>query len=122
MFYQNNIYILYYRLTVRDSSVSIAMGIRTRRPGFDSRQTQELFLYSTAFRTALGPTPSLIKWEPGAFCPRVNRPGRESNYSPPFSAELKNTGAKIIDFLDIIHRPVFYLKQRFEDWTVSILR
>jgi hypothetical protein len=26
---------------------------------------------------------------------------------------------KNIDFLDIIHRPSFYLKRRFGDWTLS---
>jgi len=39
------------------SSVSVAIGLRSARPVFDSRQGQEgIFFFSAAFRPALGPT------------------------------------------------------------------
>jgi hypothetical protein len=50
-------------------------GLRAGRPGFDSRQDQEIFLFSTAIRLALGPTQSPIQWVPGAISLGINRPG-----------------------------------------------
>jgi hypothetical protein len=41
-------------------------------------------------RTALGPTLPPIQWVPGALFLGVKRPGREADYSPPSSAEVKN--------------------------------
>jgi hypothetical protein len=49
------------------------------------------FLFSTSSRPALGPTQPPIQWVTGALFPRVKRPGRESDHSPPFSAEVKKT-------------------------------
>jgi hypothetical protein len=40
-------------------------------------------------RPALGPTQPPIQWVP-VFLPRVKRLGREVNYSPSSSAEVKN--------------------------------
>jgi hypothetical protein len=37
-----------------------------------------------------GPPNLLIQWVPWAFPPRVRRLGRETYYSPPTSAEVKN--------------------------------
>jgi hypothetical protein len=45
--------------------------LRARRPEFDSRQGQEIFLYSTMFRPALGPTQPPIQWLPGFLSPGV---------------------------------------------------
>jgi hypothetical protein len=45
-----------------------------------------LRIFSTSFRPALGPTQSPIQW-----VPRVKRPGRDGDYSPTVSAEVKNT-------------------------------
>jgi hypothetical protein len=47
------------------------------------------FHYTTAFRTALGPTQPPIQWLPGALSLGVKRPGREADYSPPSNAEVK---------------------------------
>jgi hypothetical protein len=44
---------------------------------------------SSASRTALGPTLSLIQWAPGALSLGVNRLRRESDHSPPPSAEVE---------------------------------
>jgi hypothetical protein len=57
--------------------------------GFDSRRGLRIFLFTTASRTALGPTQPPIQWVKGALSLGVERPGRESDYSPPSSAEVK---------------------------------
>jgi hypothetical protein len=48
------------------------------------------FLFTTASRTALGPTQPPTQRVPGALSLRVKRPGREADHSPPSSAEVKN--------------------------------
>jgi hypothetical protein len=65
-------------------------GLWAVRPGFGSRQEQEMFLYSTEFRPALRATQPHIQLEPGTLSPGVKRPGREADHSPPSSAEVKN--------------------------------
>jgi hypothetical protein len=54
---------------------------------------EEIFLYSTESRPALGPTQPSIQWIPKAASSEVKRPVRESDHSPPSSAEVKNGGA-----------------------------
>jgi hypothetical protein len=49
------------------SWVSIMMGIWAEWPGFVSWQGQEMFLYCTASRPALGLTQPSIQWLPGAL-------------------------------------------------------
>jgi len=49
-----------------------------------------IFLFTTAFRTSLGPTQFPIQWVQGVLSPRVKRPGREADHSPPSSAEVSN--------------------------------
>jgi hypothetical protein len=66
---------------------------RAGRPGFNSRQVQEIFPLSTAFRQALGPSQPPIHWTPVALSPGVKGPGLEADHSPPSSAEVKNGGA-----------------------------
>jgi hypothetical protein len=78
---------IYYTRS-RGSSVG-----KSERPGFDSRQVQDIFLCSTASRPALGPTQPRIQWVPGALSPEVKRPEREAYHSPPSSAEVKKVGA-----------------------------
>jgi hypothetical protein len=56
---------------------------------FESRRSLGIFLFTTAFRTALGPTRPPIQWVPGALCLGVKRPGREADQSPTSSAEVK---------------------------------
>jgi hypothetical protein len=67
--------------------------LRAGRPGFNSRQGQEIFLFSTAPRPALGPTQPPIQWVPGAFSPGVKWQGREADHSLSSSADVKNGGA-----------------------------
>jgi hypothetical protein len=57
--------------------------------GFDSRRGLGMFLFTTAFRTALGPTQPPIQWVRGALSLEVKRPVREADHSPPSSAKVK---------------------------------
>jgi hypothetical protein len=66
-------------------------GLRAGRSGFlgfDSRRRLEIFLFTTASRTALGPAQPPIQWVPGALSLGVKRPGREADHSPPSNAEV----------------------------------
>jgi hypothetical protein len=67
-------------------------GLQAGWPGFNSRQGQEIFLYSTASRLALGPTQLPNQWVPGALFPGVKRQGCEADCSTSSSAEVKNGG------------------------------
>jgi hypothetical protein len=57
--------------------------------GFDSRRGPGIFLFTTAFRTALGPAQFPIQWIIGAPSLGIKRPGREADHSPTSSAEIK---------------------------------
>jgi hypothetical protein len=50
--------------------------------GLHSRRGMGIFLFTTASRTALGPTQPPIQWVPGALSLGVKRPGREADHSP----------------------------------------
>jgi hypothetical protein len=50
-----------------------------------------IFTFTTASRTALGPTQPPIKWVRRALSLGVKRPEREADHSPPSSAEVKNS-------------------------------
>jgi hypothetical protein len=57
---------------------------------FESRQGLGIFLFTTVFRPALGPTQPPIQWIPGAHSlggGRVKQQGREADHSPPSSAK-----------------------------------
>jgi hypothetical protein len=49
----------------------------------------EIFLFTTASRTALGPIQPPIQWVPVALSLGVKRLEREADHSPPSSAEVK---------------------------------
>jgi hypothetical protein len=54
-----------------------------------------IFLFTTASRTALGPTQPPIQWVPGALSLGVKRQDREADHSHPSSAEVKNAWSHI---------------------------
>jgi hypothetical protein len=56
---------------------------------FDSRRALGIFLFTTASRTALGPTQPPIQRVPGALSLGVKRPGCEADQLPPSSAKVK---------------------------------
>jgi hypothetical protein len=58
--------------------------------GFNSSCWPEIFLLTTASRTALRPTQPPIQWVTGALSSGLKVPGREADHSPPFSAEIKD--------------------------------
>jgi hypothetical protein len=71
-------------------------GLQAGRPGFDSRQHQDIF-FSTVSRLALGPTqPHIIQRVLGALSSEVKRTGCEADHSPSSGAEIKNGGAKCL--------------------------
>jgi len=49
-----------------------------------------IFFLATGSRPALGPTQPPIQLVPGALSVAVKRPGRETDRSPPSSAEVMN--------------------------------
>jgi hypothetical protein len=57
--------------------------------GFDSWRRLGIFLFTTAFRTALRPTQPPMQGVPGALSLGVKRPVGEADHSPPSSAEVK---------------------------------
>jgi hypothetical protein len=59
----------------------------------DSRKRQEIFLYSTASRPALGSIKPSIQWVLRALYQGLKQPGREADHSSPFSAEVINVEA-----------------------------
>jgi hypothetical protein len=71
------------------SVYNCAMGWTIGVLGFDFRWGLGIFLFTTAPRTALGPIQPPIQWVPGSLYLRLKRPGRETDHSPPSSAEIK---------------------------------
>jgi hypothetical protein len=71
----------------QDTSVGIATGYGPNSQGLIPGRG-EIFFFSVASRLTLGPTQPPIQWVPG-----VKLLGRESDHSPPSSAEVKNGGA-----------------------------
>jgi hypothetical protein len=65
---------------MRNSSVVIATRLPAGRPGFDSQQRKEIFLFSLVPIPALVPTQAHIQWVPGALSQLLKRKGgRGSN-------------------------------------------
>jgi hypothetical protein len=72
-------------------SVGIALGY-----GLDDRSSRVrfpvgvgIFLFTTASRTAVGPTEPPTQWVTGSLSPGVKRPGRKADHSLPSGAEVK---------------------------------
>jgi hypothetical protein len=65
---------------IRDSSVSIVTRLWAGQPGFHSQQVQEIFLFSIASRSALGPIQPRIQCVLGALPPGVRRQRPGANH------------------------------------------
>jgi hypothetical protein len=77
------------RAVIAQSVPRWAMGWTIGVLGFDCRWGLGIFLFTTASRTALGPTQPPIQWVPGGLSLRVKRLGCKADHSPPSSAEVK---------------------------------
>jgi hypothetical protein len=64
-------------------------GLRVGRSGVRVPAGLGIFLFTTAFRPALGPTQPPIERVPEALFLGVKRPGSETDRSPSLSAEVK---------------------------------
>jgi hypothetical protein len=73
----------------RDSSIGIEAVYGLGRSGFDSRQGQEILLYSTASNPALKHTQPALQWVRWDISPGVKRSEREADQSPPFNAKSR---------------------------------
>ena len=67
------------------SVVGIATGYGLDGPGIESRWGRG---FPHLPRPDLGPTQPLVQWVP-ALCRGIERPGRDADSSPPFSAVVK---------------------------------
>jgi hypothetical protein len=74
-------------LNSRDSSAGIITGYWLDGRGSITGMGKRFFLYSTASIPAMGTIKHFTQ-----SVPRLNRPGREANRSPPYSAEIKTGG------------------------------
>jgi hypothetical protein len=63
-----------------------------RESGFDSRNVNEISLFCTASRPALGPTQPPTQWVLWALSPTVKR---EADHSPPSSAAVMDGGTML---------------------------
>jgi hypothetical protein len=73
----------------RGSSVGIALGYELDDWGSIPGRGVGIFLFTTASRTALGPTQPPIQWVQGALSSGVKQQAREADHSPPSSAEVR---------------------------------
>jgi hypothetical protein len=72
------------------NEINIDLGYGLDDRLFHSRRGLGIFLFTTAYRLALGPTQPPIQWVPAALSHGVKWPGREADHSPPLSTEVKN--------------------------------
>jgi hypothetical protein len=70
-------------------NLSLGYGMDDRDSRFRLLAGLGIFLFTSASRTALGPTQPPIEWVPGALSLGVKRPEREADHLPPSSAEVK---------------------------------
>jgi hypothetical protein len=72
-------------------SVSIEIRVRDGRPGFDSQQGEQRWIFSQPRPDRQWGTFSLPSNGYGRLFPQgIKRPEREDDHSPPSSAEVKN--------------------------------
>jgi hypothetical protein len=69
---------------------SVALGYGLDDRGFESREGLGIFLFTTAFRMALGTTQPPIQCVLGSLSVGIKGQRREADHSPLSSAEVKN--------------------------------
>jgi hypothetical protein len=72
---------------------TLSDGLQARWSRFDSRQGQEILLFSAASREALGSTEPPTQRLPRDLSPVIYWQGCEADRSPQSSAEVKNGGS-----------------------------
>jgi hypothetical protein len=82
--------------------------------GFNSWRGLGNFLFTTASRTVLRPTQPPSQWVPRALSLGVKRPGRETDNSPPSSAEVNNAWSYTSNSPICLHG-VYSVKRRHRD-------
>jgi hypothetical protein len=82
---------------------------------FDSRRRLGIFLFTTASRTALGPTQPPLHWVLGALSLGIKGPGREADHSSPSSAEVNNAWSYTSTPPLRLHGVVLSLKKKHRD-------
>jgi hypothetical protein len=89
-------FMTYYHSTIlhwsQDSSVGICDRLWAGWPGFYSRQCC-IFLFFSVSRLTLRPTQPPVQWALGALSLGTEWQGREADYSPPSSTNIKKGGA-----------------------------
>jgi len=70
---------------INDILSDTALGYR-----LESQRMLGIFLFTTVSRPALGPTRPPIQGVPGTLSLGVDRPGSETEHSPPSNSEVKN--------------------------------
>jgi hypothetical protein len=98
------------------STSGITVGYGLDNLGFESRQGLGIFPFITASRQPLGHTQLPMQWGPGSLSFGAKRPGRESDHSPPSSAEVKNVWSYTSTPQICFHILLFYLII-FDKWT-----
>jgi hypothetical protein len=86
---------------------------------FESRQKLGIFLFTTASRSALGPTQPPIQRVIVALSLTVKRPGHDADHPPTFSAEVKNAWSYIYTLPIILHGVVFKCRLLFILYNVT---
>jgi hypothetical protein len=71
----------------------IALGYGVDDQGFGSQQGQGIFIFSTVYRPALGPTQHPNQWVPETLSLGVKQSEHEADHSFPSSAKVKMHGA-----------------------------
>jgi hypothetical protein len=66
--------------------------LRAGQLGFLIPDVDNIFLFSIALRLALGPNQTPTQFVPVALSLWAKRQGREADYPPPYSAEVKKGG------------------------------
>lgn len=102
------IYYTVYILYIRN-------GLRSGRPGFNSRQENDIYLLYNVFRPA--PHNFLPNGYSWAIFLEVKLPSREANHSPQSSAEVKKNGVNLHSLIRLHDIMIACLNKRGDNLT-----